>query len=129
MKISESEVILIVVLVLIGIVLYTQTGTAMKTTRIKKVGEKHDLSECPQNLDYFINRYPCNTGATNCAIYDDAKKSKFFQGRTLLEQGCHDPKCKFENGTWSYKDRFGNEYYYYPDQKKCRSYVNGQWSN
>ena len=45
MKISESEVILIVVLVLIGFVLYTQTGGAMKTTRVKKVGEKHFLPE------------------------------------------------------------------------------------
>ena len=46
MKISESEVILIVVLVLIGFVLYTQTGGAMKTTRVKKVSGKHVSSQC-----------------------------------------------------------------------------------
>ena len=46
MKISESEVILIVVLVLIGFVLYTQTtGEAMKTTSVKTVGGKHTVSE------------------------------------------------------------------------------------
>ena len=39
MKISESEVILIVVLVLIGFVLYT--SRTMKTTSVKTVGGKH----------------------------------------------------------------------------------------
>ena len=54
MKISESEVILIVVLVLIGFVLYTQTGGAMKTTSIKKVGGKHDVQEeYGSEHDYF----------------------------------------------------------------------------
>jgi len=43
MKVSESEVILIVVLVLIGFVLYT--SGAMKTTGVKKVGGKHKLPE------------------------------------------------------------------------------------
>ena len=43
MKISESEIILIVVLVLIGFVLYT--SGAMKTTSVKTVGGKHTVSE------------------------------------------------------------------------------------
>ena len=39
MKINESEVILIVVLVLIGFVLYRETGGAMKTTRVRNDDE------------------------------------------------------------------------------------------
>ena len=39
MKVSESEIILIVVLVLIGFVLYT--SRTMKTTGVKTVGVKH----------------------------------------------------------------------------------------
>ena len=53
MKISGSEVILIVVLVLIGFVLYTQTGGTMKTTSIKKVGGKHVQEKYSSEHDYF----------------------------------------------------------------------------
>jgi len=62
MKISESEVILIVVLVLIGFVLYT--SGAMKTTGVKNDDEKHTISSPPcENTPYGCCGEPHNNVA------------------------------------------------------------------
>jgi len=64
MKISESEIILIVVLVLIGFVLYT--SRTMKTTSIKKVGGKHTKLGAMCNFDADCDKYYPGYAGVEC---------------------------------------------------------------
>jgi hypothetical protein len=99
MKISESEVILIVVLVLIGFVLYT--CRTMKTTGVKTFGGKHD----------FPDWFPPDWFPPKCA-------SKF------KTQGFMDPQCPCKDSSqcWSQNcnfDRSKNLYKDYPGYGYC----------
>lgn len=66
----------------------------------------------------------CDNRASRCAAYGPATKNN---PETDVVDYCRYDGCEFDGNQWIYKDGIGDEYYYYPDQDKCRSYVNGRW--
>ena len=82
MKISESEVILIVVLVLIGFVLYT--SRTMKTTSVKTVGEKHSIPNWYPE-DCIINGHVSGESECPCLNNNFCKRTCTFSSEQALK--------------------------------------------
>ena len=109
MKISGSEVMFVVVLVLIGFVLYTQTtGGTMKTTSIKKVGGKHVQDVVCSNFvsyDSATGKYSDKPPFNN---RDDYLKCNKFETQT--KECDHDSDSNnCYNGTWLKKYPTGKD--------------------
>ena len=78
--------------------------------------------DCDSIYDYTYN-LGCDNRASRCAGWEEAKH--FISSKDRWK--CYDDRCKNEGTQWSVKEN-GDEYYYYPDQRRCRSYVDGRWN-
>lgn len=89
-----------------------------------KCGRVEGYADCYPVYSFdYAKELGCDNRAARCAGWEKAKHRI-----PMSDWGyCYDDRCKDEGKQWSFKEGNGDEYYYYPDQRRCRSYVNGSW--